>query len=153
MSRTGMARMIREAAARLGTFSVRELADAIGVQAYGDVRKVRTALQDFRRRGEILHPARGCWEYRGRSAARGKVRAKIYRAMHTSRIFSVKSITLLTDADCSYIRAVIRELIASGEIRVSGARHLSSGGKRPFYCIANPDDFYLSRVKGVTRDG
>ena len=32
--KTGMAQRIREAAKRLGTFGVRELADEVGVQSY-----------------------------------------------------------------------------------------------------------------------
>jgi len=151
--KTGMAQRIREAAKRLGTFGPRELADEMGVQAYSEVAKVRDTLRDFRRRGEIIHLARGCWRYSGREhAGRGKgVRERIYRAMYTKKIFSVRDLTLLTDADESYIRVLIRRLEEAGRVRRVGRRPLNgTRRKETVFGLPDPDGFYLEFVRGMS---
>lgn len=158
MIHTGMAQRIREAAKRLGTFGVRELADEVGlpdgqagVQTYREVRKVRNALRDFRRRGEIIHVARGVWRYCGRDhEGRGKgVREKVYRAMYNKRTFSARDLVLLTDADESYIRVLVRKLVAAGVIRRTGGRPINgTRRKEAVFALVDPDQFYLKYVKG-----
>ena len=147
---TGFANRIREAAKRFGTFGVRQLADEIGVQSYAEVAKVRNALRDFRRRGEIIHIARGCWKYCGKEhAGRGKgVRERVYRAMYTKTVFSARDLVVLTDADESYIRALIRRLLKAGHVRKTGDRPLNGTRRREaVFGLTDPDQFYLEYVK------
>ena len=148
--KTGMAQRIREAAKRLGTFSVRELADEVGVQSYREVAKVRDTLRDFRRRGEVIHVARGCWKYCGKEhTGKGKgVRERVYRAMYTRRTFAARDLVVLTDADESYIRALIRRLLKTGHVRKTGDRPLNgTRRKEAVFGLVDPDQFYLEFVK------
>lgn len=147
---TGFANRLREAAGRLGTFSPRELADEVGVQSYREVARVRDALRDFRRRGEAIHVARGCWRYCGKEhTGKGKgVRERVYRAMYTKRVFAVRDLTLLADADESYTRVLIRRLVKAGRVRKVGERPLNgTRRKEAVFGLADPDGFYLSYVK------
>ncbi|RLC25052.1 MAG: hypothetical protein DRH56_06055 [Deltaproteobacteria bacterium] len=151
MYHTGLANRLREAARRLGTFGPRELADEMGVRSYSEAARVRDALRDFRRRGEVIHLARGIWTYCGKEhAGRGKgVRERIYRAMYTKKIFSVRDLTLLTDADESYIRVLIRRLEEAGRVRRVGRRPLNgTRRKETVFGLPDPDGFYLEVVKG-----
>lgn len=146
---TGFANRIREAAKRLDTFGVRELADEIGVQSYAEVAKVRNALRDFRRRGEIIHIARGCWKYCGKEHGRGKgVRERVYRAMYAKRVFAVRDLVVLTDADESYTRVLVRRLLKAGRVRKVGDRPLNGTRRREaVFGLTDPDQFYLEYVK------
>ena len=147
--KTGMAQRIREAAKRLGTFSPRKLADEIGVQSYTEVAKVRDTLRDFRRRGEIIHVARGCWKYCGKEhAGRGKgVSERVYRAMYTKRVFAVRDLVVLTDADESYTRVLVRRLLKAGRVRKVGDRPLNgTRRKEAVFGLVDPDGFYLEYV-------
>lgn len=153
--KTGMAQRIREAAKKLGIFSARELAGEVGVQSGREVAKVRDALRDFRRRGEIIHLARGCWKYCGTEhTGRGiGVQERVYRAMYTRRTFAARDLVVLTDASETYIRMLIRRLAKAGRIRKIGDRPRPLSGtrrKEAAFGLTDPDGFYLEFMKGLS---
>ena len=148
--RTGMAQRIREAAKRLHTFSVRQLADEIGVRSYLENTKMRSTLRDFRRRGEIANIARGHWRYCGREhAGKGKgVRERVYRAMYTKRIFAARDLVMLTDVDGNYVRILIRGLMKAGHVRKLGGRPINGTRRQEaVFGLVDSDQFYLEFVK------
>lgn len=149
-----MAQRIRKAAKRLGTFSPRELADEIGVQSYTEVAKVRDTLRDFRRRGEVIHVARGRWTYCGKEhpATRRGVQERVYRAIYTKkRAFTARDLVVLTDASEGYIRVLIRRLAKAGRIRKTGDRPLNGTRRKDaVFGLTDPDAFYLEFVRGLS---
>lgn len=67
--------------------------------------------------------------------------------MHVKGAFCAADIRRLTDADQSYISAVIRRLVEAGDLELTGKK-----GKFKFFRVKQANDFYLkfvNRKKGT----
>lgn len=78
---------------------------------------------------------------------KGVLAAAIYRAMHLRVAFGTREIVTLTGADRSYVRMVIRELMASDEIEAMGRRRDGDRAAEGTYRIRDRDRFYLAHVR------
>lgn len=136
---------IRAAAKHLGTFSRRDLYHYIDdqdpVDAPGE-RSFRRAWQGLRRRRELVRIEREKYGLDSDRAPAADVRRRIYRAMHVKGVFCAADIVKLTEADQSYVSAVIRRLARTGDLELTGRT-----GKTNRFRVRHADKFYLEHVK------
>jgi len=135
--KTGLAGRIREWASAQGVFTAADLYRALGV--VGDRDTVRKALRDFVRRGEVilLPPDRrradagrvNRYRYHRawRTAQKGSMKPRIYKAMYVSGTWAVTDIVRLTDLSRDWIDRVVHQLKASGHIAQVGRRLCAHG--------------------------
>jgi len=140
----GITARVRGAARRLRVFGSDDIGSELGIQTYADARRVRTTINDLRKTGEIECVDRGRYRYvaRGTSA----VRSRVCRAMHVKGVFSAREIAMLSDADGSYVRHIIRDLIASGDLEKAGLGESSKGRLESRYRVSHIDKFYKKIV-------
>ncbi|WP_028320398.1 hypothetical protein [Desulfatiglans anilini] len=146
MMKAGITDRVRAAAKKLGKFRAADIGTALAVKEYGELKQIRSAIRELRKAGEIECVEPGV--YRCLKIIEGSpVRRRIFRAMHVRGTFSVRDLVLLTDADSSYVRSVIRKLIQNGALRVAGDRPAPSGARERTYQVGNRDRFFLDYVK------
>lgn len=125
-----------------GSFTVQDLANA-DFEHYVSKDQVRNVIRDFLRSGEIVRTATATYEYTGkRERAANTVRQRVYRAMHTRRMFTSRDIKLLTDADRSYVAMIIRELLRAGELEKVGMK-----ARCAVFLVKDRDGFYTKRCR------
>lgn len=167
--KTGVADIMRDwMRARKGTaserqFTTREMGEALGVMLktgdkpkLWDARgKLRDALKDFIRRGEvkvIIYQKRKRRHFLyvpdARKELRGIINKKIYKAMYVCATFSVSDIKRLTHIkDRNYLDKVARKLAKGGYLQAVSCRILAGGGKEKVWHIVNRDKFNLELVR------
>ena len=140
-----MADRVRAAAKSLDCpegFSRKDVMYEVDPHAGQEERSLENAFHDLRKRGEIRRIGYAKYRVATDLAPRAGVRQKIYRAMHIRGAFCCKDIQVLTDADPSYILAIIRKLRKSGHLELTGE---TIRGK--VYRVKQKDEFYLEFVK------
>ncbi len=161
--RKGTAQLVRDLCKRLGTFQKADLKDETW-DAYMPWSRVGSVLKDFLASGEVRVVQKGkagkrpgidksstVYEYVGPKLRGFGVREKVFRAMHVKGLFSVRDVTVLSDAEHSYVCALVRKLIESGDIEAAGR---APGPRRPeaAYRVRNRDEFFLRYVNVSRRD-
>lgn len=140
--RTGTIQRVRAAARKLGTFSPTDIVYELDVELPRE-KSVRNTVRSLYERGEIERISKGVYRYVDGKAPVPHVRKRIFRAMYVRRKFCAKDIKILTDADKSYIQALIRRLVKRGILERIGE---SAEGK-VVVRILHADQFYLEFVK------
>lgn len=95
--RETLAGRTRKAAQGLGEFRVRDLADEMGILTSGGRIRVRTRLQDFLKRGEMVRVARGIYQYIPQKKVRTKMDI-IWHLVRSHRQFTTDEIERLSGA-------------------------------------------------------
>jgi hypothetical protein len=145
---TGRVRECISGFSKRKTFSASAVAKLIG---QSNAFAVQAVFSNLMERGEIIKEARGKYRYKGASGLgkkEGPITSRIFRAMHVSRIFSARDITVLSDSTRSFVYKLIRVLVASGEITGAGVKENINGRLEATYRIKNRDDFYLKHLIG-----
>lgn len=147
--KTGMAKKVREAARKLGEFRTADLANEVSIASYTEMRKIHTAVRDLRRAGEIEAIERGRYRYvgSGDEGRKSPVAKRILRAMHVMGSFSAREIAMLSDADPSYVRTVIRQPEVVCHMELAGEGQTPKGRRELRYRVRHRDKFYLKHVK------
>lgn len=149
---TGMVDRVRAAAKELDRpegFSRMDLYHHIdGAQPFNSLgeRSLFRTWGDLRRRGEFKRIGRARYRYIDR-APRADIRQKVYRAIYVKGAFCAMDIILLTDAEHSYILAIIGRLKKAGHLAYTGMSE-----KRKFFRVRNLNKFYLEFVRGKASD-
>lgn len=146
--RTGMTDRVRAACRKLsssynsGYFSRRDVYYEVDPEPGQEYRSFERTWQDLIDRGEIAKQFDRFYIYNPEAAPTFDVRKKIFRAMHIKGAFCAADIKKLTDADQSYISAVIRKMVKAGDLELTGKK-----GKFKFFRVKNSKEFYLEKVK------
>ena len=137
-----MAARVR-AAVRLmpGPFSRDEIINSMDLWSR-ELQTFNTSWLDMRRRGELLQTNDDQYRYNSTAAPQADVKNRMMRAMHVKGVFSAADIKKLTEADLSYVHAVIRRMVKAGELEFTG---YYDRVKR--FRVKNSEKFYLERVK------
>lgn len=147
MARVSFTQQVREAARSLGTFTAADISEALKIQTYKGMKKLRSVIHDLRKTGEIVSLSRGCyWYIEGISGGRtNRVAGRVYRAMHIKGTFTAAEISFLSDAEGSYVRSLIRRLVKDSEIERMGTRR-AEGRAVAVFRVKDKDRFYKERV-------
>lgn len=138
---------IRQAARELALFSAGDLACA-DYDCFISRKQVHSAIQEFKRMGEIERLSDGRYRYlQGRDGRSRDVQERIYRAIHIKGIFSARDVVVLTDGSKTYVPRVINRLLENGELEKVGRRSSTRGGKETVYKVRSVDRFYRRFVK------
>ncbi len=150
--RTGLAEQMREwMRERRRPFAPRQVCDGLDILNELDRDKVRLAIHDFLKRGEIDSLGNSKFRYnhawRGqRTGKEGRLRAKILKAMYVSiSQFSSSDLQRLSEVpNRDYINRIIRELAIMRYIEKIGQRSAPGGiGTEKVYNIINRDQFRI----------
>ena len=125
-----------------GTFSCKDVVYHIDPADSRGELNVRRAFQDICDRGELVRIGRAKYRHIEGRAPTADVRQRIYRAMHVKGVFCAADIVKLTEADQSYVSAVIRRLARTGDLELTGRT-----GKTNRFRVRHADKFYLEHVK------
>jgi hypothetical protein len=126
------------------SFTLRRICTDLGVASGPERQRVRRALRDFERRGEIYH-VNGTYRYNTKfrkGLKESPVRGRMLKAMYVSDRFCVRDIELLSHVDRNYINKVIRQLAAAGYL----ARLDKVAGNEWHYRITDRDKFRLEAM-------
>lgn len=137
---------LREAAAGLDRFTAKDMLTPLGLMKYADIVKVRSVIRELVKTGEILILEKGVYRLVG-TVVVPDVKSRVYRAMYAAGRFSARSVAMITDADVSYVRMLIRDMTASGAIVRAGSERNPRGKKEAVFFIRHRDQFYLENVK------
>jgi len=146
--RTGMTRRVRNAVEKLDNtegFSRSDLYHHIDHIKPLNLLEERSFYRTFRelyKRGELKRIGYAKYRFVKGLTPKAQVRQRIYRAMYVRRSFCAKDIRLLTDAESSYILAIIRKLKNDGQLEYTGISE-----KRKYFRVRQADEFYLNFVK------
>lgn len=141
---TGMTDRIREAAGALNGrkwFSRHEVFNQAEVML-SERSGFFDCWNELRKRGELVKLGPEKYRYDPEKAARADVRIRIFRAMHVKGAFCAADIAKLSEADDSYVRAVIRVMVKDGWLEFTGKK-----GRVKFFRVRNSEKFYLEYVK------
>lgn len=141
----GFTAQFRQAAKKLGDFDLGAVAAEMNVKTYADRDRVRQTIHMLRKTGEVVSVTRGQYRYQDKNIT--PVKHRVYRAMHVKGVFSVREIMVLTDADRSYIAAVIRLLMGDGIIESQGKKPGPHGRSENVFRLKSRDKFYLDFVR------
>jgi len=122
-------------------FTFRRVCTDLGITPGPERQRVRRALRDFEKRGEIYR-VNGTYRYNSKfrkGAKESPLRRRMLKAMYVSDRFTVRGIELLSHLDRNYINKVIRQLSAAGYLVRSGT---VQGNERQ-YRIVSRDKFRL----------
>ena len=114
-------------------------------------RQVNTVLSDMARRGEAERPEPGRYRLTGRAyqARPAEIKKKILRAISTKGGFCYREISILTDADKTYIGDVVRGLVEAGDVeRLPDQWNQEIGGVEARFRVRRREEFYLKHVMG-----
>lgn len=125
--KTGLAKRIREwAQSRDYAFTPSDLSTGLDIPEGKGRARVWNAIRDFQKRGELERVENGKFRYSNDFRKRGTapLRQKILKAVYVLiSQFAVSDVQRLAGAhDRSYVRQIIRELIARNLIRPVGRR-------------------------------
>lgn len=133
-----------------GTVTPRELAFETGAGRTA----VNRALRDMLRRGEIERPAPGRYRYvaTGYEARPADLRRTILRAVMALGQFNCREIAVISGAEKTWVGAVVRDLVVSGDVELLGkAKDETTGGQAYRFRVRNADEFYLTKILGKPR--
>jgi hypothetical protein len=137
-------------------FTVEQLCTELDVKAGSEHQKVRNALGDFEKRGEITsrynrkHNRRQYYyNHNWRKAKKGTQNQKIFKAMYVSQSFAVTDIQRLAgEEDRCWIDKIVRHLKKDGLLQKISKRLCAHGaGSEAVYHIVNRDKFKLENMK------
>jgi len=111
-----LAGRIRKAAQNLGEFRCGDLADATGIKTFKGRQDVRTALQDFLKRGEMARVSRGLYRYVGLKRERTKLDV-IWHLVRSHRHFGLDELERLSGAARSTVAEYVQCLVRAGYLR------------------------------------
>jgi len=151
--KTGLASRMREwMKGRSRPFTGKMLYDGLGIEDWDERQKVHNSLGDFLRRGELTEhrfahrnrrqnePKRYRYNHKWRRAPKGKLNAKIFKAIHVSGNFAASDIERLTDSTRNHAEKQIRKLREAGYITIIARRKCASGVEN-IYHVADRDKF------------
>lgn len=144
-----LTQQVREAAQTFEFFNAPDLLDALDIREYAGLKRIRSVIRELRKTGEIKSVKRGVYVYAGAGTEGRKAKAldRIYRAIDVSGHFSAQDVARISRAEISYVRSVIRRLVASEDIREGGRKRNQWGKMRTVFFVVDPDQFYLEFVK------
>ena len=173
--KTGLAARMREwMKAQERPFTKRDVYLGLGIASPADRATLRNAIPDFARRGEIiLQPPdkrnrrqdinRYAYNAAWRSAQKGSLSPRIFKAMYVSGTFAVTDIQRLVSGTAedmgadlksipissrAWIDRIIRRLRRSGHLAIVGRRPCAHGaGAEALYHVANRDKFRLEVMR------
>jgi len=158
--KTGLARRMRAwMRAQQRPFTSRDVYLALGVADAAMRERLRNAMRDFRRRGEVADAPpdkrirrqdahRYVYVVRWRAARKGSLQPRIHKAMYVSGTWAVTDIQRLTDLDRDWIDKTVRRLRRDGYIAAVGRRPCAHGaGAEALYHIADRDRFRLEVMR------
>lgn len=140
-NKTGRTARVRAAAKKLKTFTPLDLVYSVA-DTFKENNKIRCAMHGLYMRGELKRTAPGRYEYVEGGEPVAGVRQRILRAIHVKGLFRIKDIKILTDAEVSYICALVRRLVKADHIE-----HIGTCQKEKSYRVKNADQFYLIYIK------
>jgi len=144
---TGMVDRVRAAAKELDRqegFSKSDLYHHIdGVKPLNSLgeRSFNRTWRELRKRGELKRIGYARYRFIAELTPRADIRQKVYRAIYIKGAFCAKDIVLLTDAEHSYILAIIGKLKKAGYLEYTGMSE-----KSKFFRVCNLNKFYLELV-------
>ena len=129
---------------RLGEegFSRRELFQAVNTRNRAEDMAFKEAWLELLRRGELVKLGLEKYRYDPEKAARAHVRIRVFRAMHVKGAFCAADIAKLSEADISYVQALIRKMVAAEWLEFTGKQR-----QVKFYRVRNSERFYLEKVR------
>jgi hypothetical protein len=136
-----LAENVREAAARLGKFTERELMDIIDPAAYVGLKEIRRALTRFCKEGEVVRSEGGTYSYAGRKIVTKY--AKMWRAMLIKERFSRQDIVRLTGASKIHAKKYFIFLRRSGFIESLTGQGYANG----LFRLADPENAPLDHPR------
>ena len=161
--KTGMAgRMRAWMRGQTRPFAVLQICNSLEIPRGKERDKVRNAIPDFLRRGEIAVVAdkhnrrQSAQKYRYNHAwknghGHGKIEGKIYKAMRLVSFhepFAVSDIQRMTGQERNYIDKLTRKLLKDGHLRREGFRSRSAGyGREAHYRVVNTDRFRVEVMR------
>ncbi|HRT70737.1 MAG TPA: hypothetical protein P5308_05195 [Syntrophales bacterium] len=149
-------------AAQSGTFTSTQLCDGLDIPHGKERDKVRNALFDFLRRGEIARKTDKrkrrqhscCYIYITQPdviSRGGQVQEKIFKAMRLlsfHEAFAVTDIQRMTGTDRNYIDKLTQRLVKAGYLKRDGYRSRSASyGREAVYRVVNTDRFRVEVMK------
>jgi hypothetical protein len=138
---------VRASAHELMVFTHAQVQEAVMVQSYRDARRVREVVKGLVKRGEAVKLAPGLYQYVPERSPHNKEKARrIYRAMHVKGSFTPREITILTDADKSYVLATTRRLVKTGDLEFLGEVKGEKGRHRKVFRVRHRDNFFMKYV-------
>jgi len=141
--RTGMAARVRAVVGQIrGSFSREEIIDSLDLWSR-EMNTFKTAMLDMVQRGELTKTGDDNYVYNPAAAPKTDVKNRICRAMHVKGAFCAADIKKLTEADLSYVHAVIRRMVKTGELEFTG---YYDRVKR--FRVRNGDKFYQKFIRG-----
>jgi len=99
--------------------------------------------EELRKRGEIVRIEYAKYRFVDGLAPKANMRLRIFRAMYVRRAFTTAQIKKLTDADSSYIQALIRKLVKARHLEYTGRN-----GREKVFRVRHADKFYVDIVQG-----
>ena len=144
---TGLTKSIRDAAKNLGEqsyFSKRDVFYHVDDCNPVNFCSFHRCWYDLRKRGEIVRIGSEKYQYINQLKPTADVRNKIIRAMHIKGAFCSKDIFLLTDADISYILAIIRKLVNRGYLEFTGKTDRGN-----IFRVKHNVKFYQELMRGI----
>src|SRR4030042_5983787 len=83
---TGLTPAAREVMKKLGRFRTQDIVDGLGsmIQTYKDRRRIKKAIYDCRKRGEITRTERGLYEYVGKMKP-PELQEKMWKVLRAKR--------------------------------------------------------------------
>lgn len=145
--KTGITDQVRAAAEEKSFFSIDDLIRA-DYDRFISPPQVRNVIRELRKTGEFIRVGPSLYRYEDEYAPDGpKVKRRCYRAMHTKGMFSVREVAILTDADWSYVRRLIRGLVKKGDIEAAGRGRNPRGNTEQAFRVRNRDRFYATYVR------
>ena len=146
--KTGLAGRIRAwARERRRPFKPSQVCDGLGIAPGPERDKVRCALPDFLKRGEIERIATGRYRYNRAwgDKRQSPLKQKIFKAMYVSSRFAVSDIQRLTgQTGRCYIDRVMKELKDNAWLQRVARRPCTHGaGAETLWRIADPQRFRI----------
>ena len=144
---------VRQAASELGEFTGDDLADRVPAFTYKDKGRIRKAVQELRKTGEVVSIKKALYRYEGKKRPLSK-QARIWRAIKIKEYFARRDLVQLSGASDVYVKRYLTFLKGKGFIE-----HISGRGYREgFYRLADPTGAPLdaptfnSNLKAERRD-
>jgi len=97
--------------------------DALGVALPESKRRVRTAIKDLKKSGEIESVDRGVYRWLGKTAPAPEIREAMWKLLRARRVVTVDDLRELAGASKRYAREWLLTLAKHGVVRKTGARY------------------------------
>lgn len=123
---------VRQAAIELGEFTGDDLADRVPAFTYKDKGRIRKAVQELRKSGEVISIKKALYRYGGKRRPLSK-QARIWRAIKIKEYFTRRDIVQLSGASDVYVKRYFTFLKRKAFIE-----HISGRGyKGGLYCLTD----------------